>query len=309
MSTASVSKMLTDKLISRLTRSELKDALSDVGDQITREAQRRAPIRQIFQRGKPGPRQYRHATKSEMRAMNSFAKSMGYKQTRNERGQFGGYSIAKGKGIIRNVNDISRFDALISDRAEGEAMSGPSLGIQIGRFERGVTGDKKLNTVNLEKKKRYGGVQAFTDEGLVEEIPKGQRATMLHRSENLRGATRLGHRVEVPGYRFKNTTVQKLLTSRARYDLARPGRGTYRVGSSLYFGGFLRRSIGAEAVHIEGNVVSVTIVAAAPYAKYVEFGTYKDPAQPFMLPALKGAKGALRAELKRRIESAGFKTK
>ena len=45
--------------------------------------------------------------------------------------------------------------------------------------------------------------------------------------------------------------------------------------------GFLR-----DSGHLEPNSDDVPIVFDAPYASYVEFGTYKMEAQPFLRPAL-----------------------
>lgn len=52
--------------------------------------------------------------------------------------------------------------------------------------------------------------------------------------------------------------------------------------------GTLKDSIGVSA-----SESSAEVYAGADYAVYVEFGTYKSPAQPFLVPALSAAEDAV----------------
>ena len=71
--------------------------------------------------------------------------------------------------------------------------------------------------------------------------------------------------------------------------------------ASATIGGTLRKSITASEVERSGKQLHLTVRAAAPYAKYVEFPTVRTRAQPFLLPAFKafGTKKKLAAEIKK----------
>lgn len=48
-----------------------------------------------------------------------------------------------------------------------------------------------------------------------------------------------------------------------------------------------------DSIHVEDqNIALVSVVAGAPYAAYVELGTRKMAAEPYMMPALFNAVGA-----------------
>jgi hypothetical protein len=111
-----------------------------------------------------------------------------------------------------------------------------------------------------------------------------------------------------------NATYSPLLTSRARYNLAR-GIGVHEVGGgsfstapagSLILGGALRDSIHAEDVTATDNGWEVSVTASVRYARYVEYGTYKDHAQPFIRPAIHNTKRYLPAILKQELKKAGL---
>jgi HK97 gp10 family phage protein len=80
----------------------------------------------------------------------------------------------------------------------------------------------------------------------------------------------------------------------------------------VVFGGGLRESIDAKVTVGNGEV---TIVATADvqdengryYARYVEFGTYKDAAQPFMYPAMASTSKRVNSVLKRHLREVGVK--
>lgn len=119
------------------------------------------------------------------------------------------------------------------------------------------------------------------------------------------------------GYRL-GPKRQERLTSRARYNLAR-GIGVHRVGEgitgasasragagAIVFGGALRDSIHGMGVEPTENGLEVRITASVRYAPYVEFGTYKDYAQPFLRPAIKNSKKKLNPLLKKHLRGTGF---
>jgi HK97 gp10 family phage protein len=87
-----------------------------------------------------------------------------------------------------------------------------------------------------------------------------------------------------------------MLTSRGRYEVS-SGRAINEVatatGSRLEVGGKLKASIESEGAITQGHGVTVKVSARIRYAKYVEFPTRHNAAQPFLLPALKDVKAKL----------------
>ena len=90
----------------------------------------------------------------------------------------------------------------------------------------------------------------------------------------------------------------KALTSHGKYEV-RSGRAIHREvqgeghTTSIQIGGALKASIGNEGVTETPNGSKVTVSAAIRYAKYVEFPTIHNAAQPFLLPALHDERGKL----------------
>lgn len=111
--------------------------------------------------------------------------------------------------------------------------------------------------------------------------------------------------------------VGKQLTGRARYDLQHAkveqikserlefrdvGRGALYWDTekqAFFFGGNLRASVRVEARDREDFYERVVIAGGerAPYAKYLEFGTRKMAARPFMRPAFQHIKRTFRQRL------------
>jgi HK97 gp10 family phage protein len=63
--------------------------------------------------------------------------------------------------------------------------------------------------------------------------------------------------------------------------------------------GFLRRSIHVEP---DSPALRISVIASAPYAAYVEYGTPHSPAQPFMTPAARAID--VKAEVARYVRAA-----
>lgn len=140
-------------------------------------------------------------------------------------------------------------------------------------------------------------------------------------------AARSGHgtRQETyAGFRL-NQALESQLTPRARSNLAR-GIGVNRIGAetpanptgasfsassggAFVIGGALRDSIHGMGVEETKNGLEVRITAGVRYAKYVEYGTYKDAAQPFLRPAIKNSKKKLNPIIKKHLRAAGFTAK
>lgn len=107
------------------------------------------------------------------------------------------------------------------------------------------------------------------------------------------------------GKGFTSASLNPLLTSRGRYEV-RSGRAIHREatasGVNVQIGGRLKASIGNEGVRQQGNSTVAIVSARVRYAKYVEFPTTHNAAQPFLLPALHGARGKLRSTLARELK-------
>jgi hypothetical protein len=103
------------------------------------------------------------------------------------------------------------------------------------------------------------------------------------------------------GRGFQSASLHPLLTSRGRYEV-RTGRAIHREVTDsgsvrVQVGGALKASIGNEGVVQSGNGSVVRVSARIRYAKFVEFPTTHNAAQPFLLPALHGNRGRLRSTL------------
>lgn len=89
------------------------------------------------------------------------------------------------------------------------------------------------------------------------------------------------------------------LSARGRYEL-KTGRANITAGGKTYLGGRLRSQITSGGV--SGNPVFVgSVISPTPYAKYVEFGTRHNRAQPYLRPALAAQREAFRKRLQRAV--------
>jgi hypothetical protein len=145
------------------------------------------------------------------------------------------------------------------------------------------------------------------------EVRRPGSANALSRSRTLRllGTEAGGHftaRADAVrrGRGFTSASLHPLLTSRGRYEVS-SGRAINRVatasGTSVQIGGRLKASIGNEGVVQQGQGAVARVSARVRYAKYVEFPTTHNASQPFLLPALHGARGKLRQIMARELKN------
>lgn len=108
---------------------------------------------------------------------------------------------------------------------------------------------------------------------------------------------------------FETPGLDDRLTSRGKYEI-RSGRAvTYQVTDAgnvrVQIGGRLKASIHAEEPVSGEDGTTCKVTAGVRYAKFVEFPTTHNAAQPFLLPALHDHRSALRkevaAEINRRL--------
>jgi HK97 gp10 family phage protein len=105
---------------------------------------------------------------------------------------------------------------------------------------------------------------------------------------------------------FESQSLNPLLTSRGRYEV-RSGRAIHKEvlpsgNTKFHIGGALKASIGSEGAIQTGEGVEVRVTAAIRYAKFVEFPTTHNAAQPFLLPALHDNRERLRKEVANEIK-------
>jgi len=83
------------------------------------------------------------------------------------------------------------------------------------------------------------------------------------------------------------------LTSRGRYEL-RTGRANFRSSRGTTLGGRLRGEIHVQPAEGGGTRWVTAVVSPTRYAKYVEFGTRHNRAQPYLRPALNEVRESFR---------------
>ena len=97
-----------------------------------------------------------------------------------------------------------------------------------------------------------------------------------------------------PGRLVMNTP----LTARGRWEL-KTGRAAFRSpGGRTTLGGRLRGEIHADPAEGSGPTWVAKVVSPTPYAKYVEFGTRRSRAQPYLRPALSQVRESFRTRMK-----------
>jgi hypothetical protein len=147
------------------------------------------------------------------------------------------------------------------------------------------------------------------------EIPRRGSANSLASSRTLRNlgterGTAFKPRFDAArsGGGFSSASLGPLLTARGKYEV-RSGRAIHREvlasgASRVTIGGALKASIESEGVVSTGQGTTVNVTAGIRYAKFVEFPTTHNAAQPFLLPALHDARSRLRQALASEVRKA-----
>lgn len=154
------------------------------------------------------------------------------------------------------------------------------------------------------------------------EVPRRGSQNALVRSRTLRnlgterairmqtgGSAKVFHpRVDARRVRsgFVSPSLEPLLTSRGKYEV-RKGRAIHREvlasgNVRVQIGGRLKASINSEGGVIQtGQGAVIKVTAAVRYAKFVEFPTTHNAAQPFLLPALHDNRSRLKKVLRQQL--------
>ena len=161
----------------------------------------------------------------------------------------------------------------------------------------------------IKRAMAYQGYTDFQRRRSVAHIRNYARAELRRPGSNnsLARSRKLRNLGPVPGHQERAARLHPLLTSRGRYEVS-SGRALHQVVSkggnvSVQIGGRLKASIGNEGVVQSNNGVIAKVAARVRYAKFVEFPTTHNASQPFLLPALHGARGRLRSTLTRELRS------
>jgi hypothetical protein len=97
-----------------------------------------------------------------------------------------------------------------------------------------------------------------------------------------------------------SASLKQKLSSRGLYEV-RSGRAIHREpgasGTRVMAGGALKASIGSEGAVEMPHGATVTVSARIRYAKFVEFPTIHNAAQPFLRPALYAERSKVKATL------------
>lgn len=161
-----------------------------------------------------------------------------------------------------------------------------------------------------------GRIKGYHERHVAAEKPRRGSANSLKASRTLRtlgewhgGAFR--PRVDAVAHGaggYVSASLNSRLTGRGKYEV-RSGRAVHEEvlasgAVSVHIGGALKASIESEGVVQSGQGSTVKVTAGIRYAKFVEFPTTHNASQPFLLPALHGARGRLKATLAAELRKA-----
>jgi HK97 gp10 family phage protein len=205
-----------------------------------------------------------------------------------------------GKHAYLDVGETGRGSLMLKRRQTKSELNKKARMFKV----RGVkTYGLDLGVVGHRQTKTSGEVRTFTGPA---------RETSSSHSTGKAFGGGLGRVQSTQGFILRSSYRQQALTSRARYNL-KHGIGVRKesIGSTehLVFGGALRESIHGRGVEETKGGAEVYITADVRYAKYVEYGTYKDYAQPFLRPAIKNTQKQLKSIMKSYLQGTGFKVR
>jgi len=285
-----------------------------VGEEIKKNAKSRAPVRKAYKEGGVRPR-----TKAASPALIAAT----IRSIQNRRG----LTDYQRKRYIADIkNSPSEFRVLVNRRGSTnkKQRANPLL---LGGY---------TSKVYKPKKTEIGGV-AFLDTnatGVAKTKPgwhsaKGRRINPIYKLEkftpgttsykdNWRTSDRFYKQPQI-GFEVKpGSALDQDLTSQARHAI-KTGEGLVnekgeawlnlsvnsRKSAQVRFGGRLKNSIEL-GTSTTGKGYSIKVSAPVPYAKYVEFPTRHNAAQPFLLPAMKHGKKFLEAAMEGQARDRGL---
>jgi hypothetical protein len=271
--------------IEKLTADEgpLDEALGLFAESVVAEARKNAPVRKAYKT--PGKRRSsRELTAEEYTTMGQAAAKLTW---RDKSGRIQRGALNPNIGIVRKRHLNSSNDVTSPERVVGKVES---------RWRKKTIG-AKLSRVSVLKNDKSG--KAYISHPSKSKItlqttnvrsPRFMKTMNMNINVKLRKDPDTGE-VIIDSVTRVGQNLLKKMNARQRYDILH-GRslhvsgGKFGWGGKIVIGGALRDSIAADHIgHLKYRVA-----ANIRYARYVEFGTFKDNAQPFMLPALMWAR-------------------
>lgn len=303
-------------VVNKVIREATLSAFKEIGDRMAADAAAMCPVRQVFKDAsgtKP--------SKSMTGKFGYLAEEYSPSGRRVGIGRGAGILIHRGnrsllnqrqEGIVESHHGVGRRDLVIGREVHHSKNSNVTDVVAVAHEGINPNTGAWTSTTTYETSthRRMRETREFVqDMGGEVRTPVGRTAKRSGTGTRIRYASR--------GYALKAEYDRKL-TSRARYNLAR-GIGAHKIGrqgsysksanaGDIVIGGALRDSIRTR-VERNGETLSLVLVAgnhSVDYAEYVEYGTWKDAAQPFMRPAMKNAEGYAPAILKAHLKAFGF---
>jgi HK97 gp10 family phage protein len=283
-------------------RSKAADALNSFADEMAGHARQLAPVRKAYSTGKAKRKMrssYHQMSDAEIEAFSAMAAKTSFVDRFGKR-QPGYFSphYQTGQSRIKNRRRIPKRGIVSRNRPDSPYRK---IGVVNFRDVRvpleGGTGI--VSTFHGEIHPTKGWQRKAYITPAKRTIPR-EMIGFRHGKGVVIGHVALRRESETSTWRIARTTgdevsitgvgrgVLKHLNAKQRYDLLH-GRGVYLkfnawgTKATIVMGGRLRSSIEAQA---GSSRFQRLIVAEAPYAKYVEFGTRYMEAQPFLYPTL-----------------------
>jgi hypothetical protein len=187
------------------------------------------------------------------------------------------------RGFRRKIREATSQETVVRQRLTNEYYRAQAAYGVVDRLGRTARQKRSLSLMKYKAIMRPSrkSANAWANSREDRQLGVVRRGTFRGYSGNRRIWTRSGAGVE-PG-----EPLRAKLTARGLYEL-RTGRGVFQSATGeVQAGGALKASIDTRPVHETAAGVETEVVAAIRYAKYVEFPTVHNRAQPFLLPALK----------------------
>jgi HK97 gp10 family phage protein len=216
------------------------------------------------------------------------------------------------KGLLQGGRQETRFLSL--EEALGESLLRRKLGLP-SAFPTSRSGRRLLGSQSLVRTTDFGTYRA-KNRANVSQQGRNDLLESRRLVARIDGQNRLVERQDIVetvldrnrgrsferviGQRFvPRPDLERELSTRGRYELSRA------QGETL--GGALKRSIELVEATNRGSKIKAKVSAGndeVDYAKYVEFGTRRSRAQPFLRPALARAREELIPNVRREIRGA-----
>lgn len=212
-------------------------------------------------------------------------------------------------GALSQANDLLDEAVALAPTRKNRKARGRTAKLSLtAKYRVGGVGGRGRKAIQIQGAEIYKAAKRI---GITPEQLRGGEIRVSHRQtqgtpgfrtagELRRGGRQLTAAAKAKGVSLGSEAFREHVANvKLNYKSRNAGRGAVPTSrGGLTFGGFLRRNIVLEETS-DGDTIRFTVRSKAPYSRYVEFPTHRTAAQPFMLPALKRARGSYRDQLKR----------